>query len=536
MKAACAFTVCVAVLLSSAVVAASVYRTPAAKAPAAHPQVRVADQAASKGEYREAVSVYNKVIALPGDSLGKKERAGLQLERARTFFIWSQAVPADAALLDSAAAGYVAVKKDGDDASRALAANGLAVIHLSKQKPDSAVRELRKVPLDKLSQDEGAVVTYNLARGLTAVQDTAGAVEALKRSIRSRPDNDLAVVDAFSLLRLSAKASGMDAAAMGAILIDAGRAETALEELTPCLERWGNEPAGVAIFGQMVRAQARLGVDSVAVARLITAGRRESAVAPAAADLDRVAGGFAIPLSPANARALVPAWVSQGMASTISDFLKALGDARQSGSYRRGGHEGDIAVALACYAAACELDPSNTQAALYEADLLLRHRETGGAARPAMLDRLVRPLFAQKTSAYRSQNFPVILRLHVVLASIFEGQGRVGLGLGDSHSAIFQLQRAIEIQGQGLAVGIAMPAAPGLHQRLADIYSRASQQDSTYRSRAAHEYVLAAREFAADGERTYAQQMLDNAGPINPPDVALAQEIRAKVAMLPKDE
>jgi tetratricopeptide (TPR) repeat protein len=142
--------------------------------------------------------------------------------------------------------------------------------------------------------------------------------------------------------------------------------------------------------------------------------------------------------------------------------LKTIGDSYDRAEQPR--------QALALYSGAWSLDPTNTEAALYVA-LTLRDHAEGLDPGGRLLSRMTESVFEEKGAAYQKQDWLNILRQHVLLATIFEKEGKWGPRT-NSHSAIFQWTNALRADDQIRQRDPNFPLSPGIYLHLGECHQR----------------------------------------------------------------
>jgi curli biogenesis system outer membrane secretion channel CsgG len=145
----------------------------------------------------------------------------------------------------------------------------------------------------------------------------------------------------------------------------------------------------------------------------------------------------------------------------FSAFLKMIGD--DLGAQRC------HVSSLRRYALAFSLDPSNLDAALYMANVLLAYRtelDPGGR----IVDEWIGNLFRAKARAYEDGSALGILRFHTILAAIFEGQDKIGPE-SEIGRASYHWLRALEAERKLAGGDPATYLAPALHEKLARYYA-----------------------------------------------------------------
>jgi hypothetical protein len=135
----------------------------------------------------------------------------------------------------------------------------------------------------------------------------------------------------------------------------------------------------------------------------------------------------------------------------LSSFLKMRGD-----QYYRQRDEKSMENSLICYSHAWALNAENVEAGLYLANVLLYDVKEGGRQldqRYNILDAFINQLFEAKNAQYQkylsnlATDWERILKCHIILATIFEEQGRWGPG-NYSRTALFQWELARNALGK----------------------------------------------------------------------------------------
>lgn len=142
-------------------------------------------------------------------------------------------------------------------------------------------------------------------------------------------------------------------------------------------------------------------------------------------------------------------------------------------------HTGDLyearelhSQALARYLYAWAFDQSDGASAVSAAALIKQHSELD--ADNQVLNSLIERIFVVKGAAIAADDVANSLRLHVVLATIFEGLGK-WLPENDSHTALFQWKAAAADEARISRTDTSHQASPGIYMHLAECYRRAGQ-------------------------------------------------------------
>jgi len=208
-------------------------------------------------------------------------------------------------------------------------------------------------------------------------------------------------------------------------------------------------------------------------------------------------GNFEPPFDRVSARHLFPSWTDSPWASdSMSNLLKYLGTRKSK--------DKDWQSALARYSAAFLVNPGNSGAAVDAAALLRDHKDLLDSSHQ-QFDRLLGGVFIQKGDYYEKQDWSGILRLHVVLGTVFEAENKWG-SRTEPASAIFQWEHALAAERQLPHSAEKPVTVPVLHMKLANAY-----EHSGNRAAAQEQYVEATDEFLTQGDRDAASQALGKA-------------------------
>ncbi|TDJ69667.1 MAG: hypothetical protein E2O39_11255 [Planctomycetota bacterium] len=431
----------------------------------------------------------------------------------------------------------------GGAPQRSLARNNKGVALLGLGRGSEAIAELERVDYEVVIQSQRHVFRYNLGRAYEQERRAPQAIEIYRGIVEAQPSFRPAVDRLYGLLRESKAPEQIQAAAvLTSELVRRGEGRAALENVKGCLEEWKREPAVPAICEVLVRSYVEGRVSPADYAKTerdflarIVRGAQD---APTAAYLERFARqlqrvyGDELPIdpSPELARELFPRpseeWSAEivsgvSMPQELSRLLKLAGD------YYDGG--GDPGQALARYLLSWNLDPGNTEALVYVAEMVRRDEALAldGELRALLVSRI----FEEKGASYRAryktaEDWLNILRYHVLLASIFEERGEWG-SPGELASVIFQLEHAIDAGQQVRRLGAALAPSPGLHYRLGRAYIASELRH--LRPRARPSFLRAARGFLRDANAGDARLALEAASGLGP---ALDEDAQQQLAEL----
>jgi tetratricopeptide (TPR) repeat protein len=160
--------------------------------------------------------------------------------------------------------------------------------------------------------------------------------------------------------------------------------------------------------------------------------------------------------------------------------------------------------ALARYSAAWMLNPADSEAAVYSAAILRDHAKSVDP-NGTLFSQLLETLFEQKGQAYFENDWPNILRFHVVLGTIFE-RDKVWGSSNNPRSAIFQWESALRAERQVRQIDKSFPPSPGIHASLALAYQNISRIADAW-----DQYILAAEGFIQTHNPDPATVALDSA-------------------------
>lgn len=494
------------VLMSLVIFAAGVAepQEPAATAATTREKERVqklnerAKAAESKGDRAEALKAYEALrTATPENGAeASRARAGATMQAGRN--LEALAVGRDAAThLAAARARYEEVIRVGDPAQKLAARNSLGVLLLRQGDKATALATLKQIDLATVPANKAFVFRSNLGRAYEENGHHDLALAAYQAALEAQPGFAPAMEGAFRVLVAKTPPAVGSAVTLLDVLEKKGQSRAAAQQARQLVVAW---PAAAA--SEILPPLARL----YAAARVTPtefearewpelAKVSDAALRPAVGQL-RGAFQPSLPLSTNvyGAPDGFSAWARpQPRALAMAALLRFLGDLDDNAERAR--------PALARYWAAWLLtrDPEHAVAvvSVLEAHPELQNGQTH------VLDRLIDGLFEAKGQAYSREDWPSILRLHVVLAGIFEKRGAWG-NPGDPRSAMFQWEHAARAAERVRVLNPDLGRAPGIHLSLARCYRRAGPPASAWR-----EYVEAAERFLADGRPDEARKAVE---------------------------
>jgi tetratricopeptide (TPR) repeat protein len=417
----------------------------------------------------------------------KEEEAEAALKQARTLEVWSRVDKTKVANVTEVESAYRTAMATGNIQQRSNAVNNLAVFLLRQGRATDALSLFSGLDFSSVAPGERYLYEYNYGRVLELNNDRANAAKQYSEAVALRPDFMPAVDGAFRLLAGRADAA-RSAADLADVLIRGGRAAMARIQLKQHPDLW-NGPSDVSpILEVLVRSYVASPVPPPVFVKedvpwLYELRVKNPSLAAGVYQLELAySGKFAYSFRPT---ATFQYWSEGQRREPFGNLLKQLGDYYAD--------QGQYPAALACDSNSWVL-ARLPEAAVYTAALLRDQAQTLDP-QGKLLDSFIEGLFTEKGGSYVRQDWPNILRLHTVLGTIFEQQGRWGSSW-DSRSAIFQWEHALEADKQMRARGGHLPPAPGLHMHMATSYEKAGRLADARR-----EYLAAADIFAQASEK-----------------------------------
>jgi len=408
---------------------------------------------------------------------------------------------------------YHRAMEKGTPRQSALARNNLANLHLERGDTAGAVELFRALDLEAVEPDQRFVYRFNAGRALETAGEGDEAYQHYLRALEEQP----AFVPAAEGAWRAAKTAGdkgvvaRRAVEVGERLLDAGQLQpfdrmvwSALEEtaspdvLNLLVRRWVVKLPESGELGETTwrRLVAAVGFrpstgELVRRLRLAFASRPFEVAAQQGSEA-------LLELS----RRFQP-WREVDGGKALSELLVRLAEEdRQRGA---------DSVALGRTFAAWWLDRDNTRAAVDCAAALRARPELDPEGR--IQEELIQDLFEIKGRAYAEQDWRNILRLHLLLASIFEKREQWGSS-GQARSAIFQLEHALRAEQELNGLDPEYTPSPGLHRRLAEAYRAVNRNEAAF-----DHFLQAARSLAKLERVGNAEEMVKEAEALGlPPD------------------
>lgn len=410
-----------------------------------------------------------------------------------------------ASRLTEARQAYEEAIQVGTPAQQVYARNHLGSLLVQTGKNSEAVQVFRQMDLTPIETSLRYIFEYNYGRALELSGETAGAYERYSSVVLKQPSFRPAVDRAFNILESSRQPRIDDAVRLSTPLLTSGQSQSALAHLKNLLKFWARDSDSQRLLTAIVRAYAAAELDPrtfETVEASFLSGIAETA-AHLRSPISEIRLVYLGELKPvfttSDARNLFPGWTGGAeQRAALSELLKVVGHYLDKNGFP--------APALSRFATAWVLLPEKTDTAVEAAAVLRDHRDLLDR-NGDLFQRLISGLFAQKGVAYAAEDWPNILRLHVVLGTIFERDRKWG-SINEPESAIFQWSRAIEAEQRVRAANPGLEPSPGLHLHLANCY-RAPQVNRL--DLAVQEYLSAAEAFVQASNAVDATQALTDA-------------------------
>jgi tetratricopeptide (TPR) repeat protein len=499
--------------------------SPAAQAsPAlvAQPPAAAVKAAVSQRNYEEAVRLSRAATDAAIQSGNRQAAADLQMDHARIIQQWVTEDSSQTARLNDAATAYRDVIQRGNPLQQTLARNYLGEVLLKQGKASEAVQAFQTMDLSTVDASKRHILQYNLGRALEVSGDDRAAYDKYSAIVLSQPAFTLAAERSFDILQKATPPRVAEVVRLSSALLKSGEIETASSRLKGFLKSWGGQPDAAAMLVPLVRyytiqAYSPRAFGQVEGPFLAELQRTAPALARPVAEIRRVYEGPLTPVfSSGQARSSFPSWTDTAdKRDAFAALLTAVGN---QFNREKGPQE-----ALARLSAAWMIEPSRTDGAVELAATLRANRNLRFGPNSQLFDQLIDGLFETKGQAYAGNDWPNILRLHVVLANIFEEDRNWGSST-NSRSAIFQWEHAIEAERRVRAADAAFSPSPGLHMHLASCYRAVGRSAD-----ALTEYVNAGEAFMRDGDKSGAMASLQGLRALN---VQIAPGLRSRVTAI----
>ncbi len=456
-------------------------------------EAAVKDQAAAKQRYERAKSAAPQgAVADPKTALDY----GRSVERLA-------AVSGDDAKLKEAEQVYVEALRASPADQAWLARYRLGQVRLKQDDPDGAVAEYQRIDVTKVDETERFKVSFGYAQALERSAETKAsgsdrnnlkldAYRQYRAAFDAQPDFTQAAENAMGVLAELDRPN--DVAEFIDFALSKNRKSIAEKELPSALSRWRDDPQGKRVLASLVRYYAAASTTPgqyLSGEGDFTMGRaflREtvppgSRLAQAA---DQITRAFTPDWRPwadsSEVRRIFSEWSCEDWSrSSMSQLLQSIGE--------HYGRVADPTRSAAAYSAAWGLDRLNIAAAVATAGVLLRY-SSDIDPRGRLLDRLVEAAFVEKGEFYATGDWPNILKMHVLLGTIFESLERWDGGGADN--ALFQWTNAA-IAAQRLSAPQPLSSVAGVFGGLAH-----TQMELGDRSAAIKNYLIAGEAVKAE--------------------------------------
>ncbi len=401
----------------------------------------------------------------------------------------------------SAAGAFQEALRLGTPEQQQKARNNLGVLQLRQGNLKEALKSFADTDFERVDATQRYLYLYNYARALETDRNFGGALRRYAESVAQRPDYKAAVEGAFRVAAQISPPPVEDAAKLGELLATKGQAQQAAERMWQGLDAWALQSNAQRLLGALARSYAALPLDpplfkSTEHAKLSALAGRNPALQRPVNDISRA---YLATPEPVFNSAVLNSYVGwqRGTSSgeSFSALLKSIAD------YHSG--RKDFRSAASLYYAAWAFDPKNDEAALNAAAILRDHQEFD--PQRGFFQELLRSLFEQKGEAYRNRDDLTILRMHTILGSVFEQEGRWANEY-ELHGATYHWKRAVEADSRLRQSNPEFPPSPGLHQHLANCYLRNSRNAEAF-----EQYASAAEGFLKLHQTTAAKDSYQRA-------------------------
>lgn len=386
---------------------------------------------------------------------------------------------------------YHQAMEKGTPRQSALARNNLANLHLERGDAAKAVELFRELDLEAVEPDRRFVYRFNAARALESAGQGDEAYRHYLHALKEQPAFIPAVEGAWRAARTAAADDTeltRRAVEMGEHLLEAGQLRSFDRMVWSALEETGApEVLNLFVRRWAIKLPERGELDERTWRRLAASvgfrpdtGKliRVLQQALASRPFARAAESGSEALLDLSRR--FEPWRDVDGGRAMANLLVQLAAADRE--------RGADASALGRTFVAWWLDRDNTRAAVDCAAALRARPELDPEGR--IQEELIQDLFEVKGRAYAARDFRNILRLHLLLASIFEKREQWGSS-GEARSVIFQLEHALRAERELNALDSDYTPSVGLHRRLAEAYEAVGR-----RPKAFDHYLRAARSLA----------------------------------------
>ncbi|HET8922566.1 MAG TPA: hypothetical protein VFN26_06170 [Candidatus Acidoferrum sp.] len=509
---------------------ASLWAQAPAEKPTASAAQELARKAKSRGDYKSAVESFGEVRKSALASDDKKSAAQAAIDFAQSVERWASADPSQQSRLAEAAESYQNAIQLGDADQQASARNGLGVVLLRQGKTVESLAAFRAIDMDKVAPPARFAYFYNYGRALEKNADFHTAYEQYRRALELQPRFEPAIESAFRVLRRSSPPNVKEAVGLGRQLIEHGSGAFTAGQIHNLLKEWSTAPDAIEVLAVLLQYYTSASLDPAQFEKFEWGDLRNLAAATPALNrpIDEIRtayfGNFSSSFHHGPARDTFRSWAyPREHAALFSALLKKVGAYYDE-------HEAPE-KALPRFAAAWMLNPFDSEAAVYAAAIIRDHSKTLDP-KGQLFNELLQTLFKQKGEAYFENDWPNILRFHVVLGTIFERE-KIWGSSHDPRSAIFQWENALQAENQVRQIDRSFSPSPGIHRSLALAYENTSRAADAW-----DQYVLAAQGFIESGNPDSAASALERAESLSVAKeeqrLKKVEELRGMIANLKK--
>jgi tetratricopeptide (TPR) repeat protein len=417
------------------------------------------------GNYSEAASSFEDAKELAHQSNDTTAEAQSSLYLARSIELSKPKGTLSPAEYQRADAAYAEAARFGDNTQKAAALNGRALLMLGRGDSAGALQQLGAINLKEVDPAHRAAYRFNTGLAWEKGGQWKKAYDSYVAAIAEKPEYQSSTEAAFRLLH-DGQPRIPEAVSFINTLLNNGQTVSAGKYAKQLLQEWAGQSYSQELLSALLRYYA------IAPTTLADLRDKEwpylNRVASGAPHLQRPIaeiqtawfGTFEPIFQFQDAIHLFPDWAGPESRQTAMAGLlkKAAGLLRD---------EGKSEGALARYSAAWSIS-ADAESALYAATILQDQRSLI-TNNKALFDHLLNGIINVKGHAYQKDDWPNILRLHVVLGTIFEQQKQWGSET-ELRSAIFQWQHAITAEKRIRETDPNYPPSPMLYMSLAKAY------------------------------------------------------------------
>jgi tetratricopeptide (TPR) repeat protein len=410
------------------------------------------------GNYEPAVTSYLEALQLAAGVGSRERQAEISLKVAHVLQLQAASQNNAEGLLRDATKSLQEAIRLGNPSQRFEASNNLGVLLLQMHDPSAAQQVLAAADAASIPAESRHVYFYNCGQASEANSDWAGALSFYGKSLRAKPSFEPAVAaEGRLLLRPETNFAG-PALEFLQILSDSRQTVRLGRYSRLFLDRWANDKAAHGILRARLSYYIAVEMEppgfNAEWGALSRAIERSPDLRQSGNELRNAFLSESLPVD-ASMRSF-QSWTRGDDVAVFSRLLKCIGD-----YYLR---TGSARNALGRYAGAWFMDKQNPEYALDVATVLREHRELDSDRQ--LFKQMVNDLFSIKGESYRKGDWLSILRLHIILGTIFEKDGKWGPP-DDPESAYWHWSHAATAEVEILNQNPKTPPSPGVHEHLA---------------------------------------------------------------------